>query len=71
MLRKGNFKLQVDMMGNYSLFDLEKDPVELENLWYRCDYYEIRQRMTEELLVKTLELVDVLPVPQDKLRVKV
>ena len=33
MLRKGRWKLAIDMQGRGQLYDLEADPVELDNLY--------------------------------------
>ena len=70
-LWKGNYHIQMDMMGNGYLYRLDKDPFELENLWEKEEYAEIRKKMTEALAVEMLKQTDPLPAPHRRYRTKV
>ncbi len=61
MVRKGNWKVLFDMMGKGELYDLEKDPSELDNRWDDPAYREVRLEMVEELLRWTIRTEDDLP----------
>ena len=65
MLRKDKCKLVYDMQGRGQLYNLEKDPAELVNLFDNPEYTEIRYQMIEELLIQTLRAQDPLPLPGD------
>jgi arylsulfatase A-like enzyme len=64
MLRKGDWKLVFDMQGAGQLYNLAKDPVELENLYDRGEVGAIQQQMVSELLAWTLRVQDPLPLPR-------
>jgi arylsulfatase A-like enzyme len=64
MLRKGDWKLAFDMQGRGQLYNLAKDPVELENLYHNSDFAGIRQQMLADLMAWTLRMQDPLPLPR-------
>lgn len=61
MLRKDKWKLIIDMEGNGQLYDLENDPMEVNNLYYDKEYSDIKSNMLEKLLVWMLRMQDPLP----------
>jgi hypothetical protein len=63
MLRSGEWKLTFDMLGQGQLYNLYRDPGELENLFYEPDYAEIRSEMMAGLLMRVLQAQDPLPMP--------
>jgi hypothetical protein len=64
MLRRGRWKLALDMQGRGQLYDLERDPVELDNLYGRAGYGEVERDLLADLLAWTLRVQDPLPVPR-------
>ncbi len=64
MLRKGRWKLALDMQGRGQLYDLERDPVELDNLYGRAGYGEVERELLADLLAWTLRAQDPLPLPR-------
>jgi arylsulfatase A-like enzyme len=64
MLRKGAWKLEYDMQGRGQLYDLAKDPAELDNLFGKAEYAELRGELVEELLAWVLRAQDPLPLPR-------
>lgn len=70
MVRKGNYTLQMDMMGNGYLYDLSTDPVETKNLYSNPDYQALRAEMLEALSIAMLRAVDPLPFPRMRYRFK-
>ena len=60
---KGDWKLIIDSYGSGELYNLEKDPSELENLFYARKYRDVRDDLMIELLTWELRLQDPLPVP--------
>ena len=64
MLRKGDWKLIFDMQGKGQLYNLTKDPVELNNLYDNRDTAEIKQQLLADLLAWTLRVQDPLPLPR-------
>jgi uncharacterized sulfatase len=50
MIRKGTLKLIINLFDIDELYDLEKDPYELENLIYDSDYTVERNNLHRELL---------------------
>lgn len=71
MLRKGPYKIQVDMMGNGYFYNLEKDPSELHNLWDDSAWMEKKAELLTELTAAALRASDVLPAPHRRYRTKV
>jgi len=71
MVRKGDYKVQVDMMGNGYLYYLAADPMETENLWNNPEYIQIKADMLTELTAAILKACDPLPVPHNRYRTKI
>lgn len=66
MVRRGNWKLVMDMQGAGQLYDLSQDPRELTNLYDHPERDAIQRELLELLLVWTLRAADPLPYPKDK-----
>ncbi len=66
MLRKGDWKLAFDMQGTGQLYDLSKDPAELENLYDRPELADVQREMLADLLAWTLRAQDPLPLPRNR-----
>jgi hypothetical protein len=66
MLRKGRYKLVMDMQGRGQLYDLEADPVELDNLYGRPEWAAVERELLAELLAWTLRAQDPLPLPRKR-----
>lgn len=71
MARKGDYKLQMDMMGNGKLFNLKNDPYETINLWDEPDALGAKCEMLAALNAAMLRADDPLPAPHNRYRVKV
>ncbi len=63
MVRKGDWKLIVDMQGAGQLYNLADDPAELSNLYGQPEAAAAQMDMLEELLAWTLRVNDTLPTP--------
>ena len=61
MVRMGKWKLEFDMMGRGQLYDVERDPGELKNLFDDPSLRDVRLAMVEELLTWTIRTEDDLP----------
>lgn len=70
MVRMGRYKLVYDMLGNGELYDLEKDPSELRNLYGSRKYGKIKESLLEELLKWEIATEDPIPVPRNRYRFK-
>lgn len=70
MLRKGDWKLVYDMDGNGQLYNLKKDPTELDNLFENRSYKTIKNEMIENLLRWEISAQDPIPVPRQRYRFK-
>ena len=70
MLRSNEWKLVYDMDGNGELYNLSKDPVELNNLFYNKKYANIKTDMLEKLLRWEISAQDPLPIPRERYRFK-
>jgi arylsulfatase A-like enzyme len=67
MVRMDKWKLIYDMMGYGQIYDLEKDPNELNNLFNRPEYAKEQSALLAELLAWTIRTEDNLPIgPQFK-----
>jgi arylsulfatase A-like enzyme len=64
MLRKGDWKLIVDMQGRGQLYNLARDPGELENLYGQPECMQIQCELLADLLAWTLRARDPLPLPR-------
>ena len=62
MVRKGDWKLAFDMQGRGQLYDLSKDPVELDNLFGRPEVAEVERELLADLLAWILRAQDPLPL---------
>ena len=70
MVRMGRYKLVYDMLGNGELYDLEKDPSEMRNLYDSRKYGKIKESLLEELLKWEIATEDPIPVPRNRYRFK-
>ena len=70
MVRKGAYKLQLDMLGKGYLYNVEEDPVEVHNLYDDPAFLEVKAALLEELAASTLRVMDVLPKPRHRYHVK-
>lgn len=70
MVRKGDWKLQLDMLGNGYLYNLKDDPHEINNLYDNPAEVETKADMLAELMASTLRAEDPLPPPNHRYRVK-
>ena len=70
MVRKGEWKLQEDMLGNGYLYNLEADPFETHNLFYDDQFTQIKADMLQELVAAGLRACDPLPPPRHRYRYK-
>jgi arylsulfatase len=48
-------------LGTGELYDLQKDPGEVHNLWASSNAKDIREEMTQKLLARMIDTVDPLP----------
>lgn len=71
MARKGRYKIQADMMGSGYLYDLERDPFEVDNRWDDPDLLAVKADMLTTLIAETLKAADPLPAPRNRYRTKV
>ena len=70
MARKGDYKVQVDMLGKGYLYNIKTDPVEVNNLWDSPDCLAVKAEMLTALMAATLRACDPLPVPHRRYRTK-
>lgn len=70
MLRKGRYKIQMDMMENGYLYDLERDPREIQNLYGDKKYESVRADMLSALMAASLRACDPIPAPRRRYHVK-
>ncbi|MEG0854050.1 MAG: sulfatase-like hydrolase/transferase [Angelakisella sp.] len=70
MVCKGDFKLQMDMLGNGYLYNLCNDPHERVNLWDNTDYIAVKAEILAELSAAMLRACDPIPAPHFRYRVK-
>jgi arylsulfatase A-like enzyme len=71
MVRKGRYKIQLDMLGTGYLYDLDADPLELHNLFDDTAYLAVKADMLRELASAILRACDPLPPPRRRYHVKV
>jgi arylsulfatase A-like enzyme len=69
-VRKGDWKLLVDMQGAGQLYHLAVDPVELNNLYDQPAYAAVQQELMTELVVWMLRVQDPLPYPRRRYHFK-
>lgn len=65
MIRMGNMKYTYRLYETHELYDLEKDPLELNNLIHDESYQEYVQRFKERLLQFMIETGDYVPNRRD------
>lgn len=70
-LWKGDYHIQVDMMGNGYLYNRKQDPFELKNLWDSNDAQSTKTELLTELTAAVLKAADPLPAPHNRYRTKV
>lgn len=63
MLRKGDWKLVYDMQGSGQLYNLAKDPAEVNNLFGQKAYADKQAELVSNLLTWALRMQDPLPYP--------
>ncbi|MCI8623701.1 MAG: sulfatase-like hydrolase/transferase [Provencibacterium sp.] len=71
MARKGDYKVQLDMMGSGYLYYLPEDPHEVHNLWDSPEHTAIKAEMLAGLSAAILRAQDPIPAPRHRYRVKV
>ncbi len=70
MIRKGGWKLIIDMQGEGQLYHLADDPVELVNLYDQPEYATVQQALLTDLVVWMLRVQDPLPHPRRRYKFK-
>ena len=70
MLRKGDWKLVYDMTGHGELYDVSKDPMEMDNLFGKPKFAEKQAEMVADLLKWELATEDPLPIPRKRYHFK-
>jgi arylsulfatase A-like enzyme len=61
-IRRGDWRLTWDMLGDGELYNVARDYYELTNLYHDPALKEIRDQLVEELLTWTIRTQDDLPV---------
>ncbi|MEY8354584.1 sulfatase-like hydrolase/transferase [Lachnospiraceae bacterium 54-53] len=69
-LWKGNYHIQLNMMGEGYLYDRKTDPYELSDLWDHALYQEVKTQLLAELAAAMMKAADPLPVPHNRYRTK-
>jgi hypothetical protein len=64
MVRKGRYKIQVDMLGAGCLYDLASDPFEVKNLFNDPEYLTVKADMLTGLTSAILRACDPIPAPR-------
>ncbi|MCM1176526.1 MAG: sulfatase-like hydrolase/transferase [Bacteroides sp.] len=70
MVRMGKWKFAMDMLGNCELYNLEKDPSEIDNLYGKKRYIKVQDELMHELLKWEIAINDPIPVPRNRYRFK-
>lgn len=70
MARKGDYTIQVDMLGNGYLYNLKNDPMEVRNLWDDQSHVAVKADMLSALTAAMLRASDPLPPPHRRYRTK-
>ena len=70
MVRKGRYKIQLDMLGTGYLYDLETDPQEVKNLFADPAYITVKADMLKELSAAMLRAMDPIPAPRRRYHYK-
>lgn len=66
MVRMGDWKLIIDNYGRGELYNLKKDPSEINNLYEDEECADKRSELLQEMMTWTLRLQDPLPVPRHR-----
>jgi arylsulfatase A-like enzyme len=66
MVRRGDWKLTMDMTGHGEMFDLEADPAEVHNLFDDPALLAKRAELLQDLLTWLLRVQDPLPLPRQR-----
>lgn len=70
MIRSDEWKLVYDMDANGQLYNLKTDPSGLDNLFYKKEYADIKNRMIEKLLRWEISTQDPIPTPNSRYHFK-
>jgi len=70
MVRKGDYKIQVDMQGTGYLYNLAKDPYEVNNLWECPGHISAKAEMLTVLAAEIMRVEGTIPAPHRRYRVK-
>lgn len=70
-LWKGDYHIQLDMMGTGFLYCVANDPRELHNLWDEEEFAAVKMEMLGELASAMMRAQDLLPAPHFRYRTKV
>lgn len=70
MVRHGDWKLIFDMQGQGQFYNLNDDPIELNNLYGQKEYALVQGELLAELLAWTLRIQDPLPYPRQRYKFK-
>jgi arylsulfatase A-like enzyme len=65
MVRKGDWRLVMDMQGRGQLYDLARDPAELSNLYDLPEFAGVQRELLADLLAWTIRVQDPLPILQE------
>ena len=68
MARKGDWKIQMDMLGNGYLYNLKEDPYELNNLFDDAAHTTVKAEMLAVLTAAILRAADPIPAPRNRYR---
>lgn len=66
MVRKGDWKIIFDMEGNGQLYNLKKDPYELNNLFNAKKYRDVKAELLQDLLKWEIATGDPMPTPRKR-----
>lgn len=66
MVRMGDWKLVYDMLGNGELYNMKKDPSEVDNLFGRKRVAKQQDTLLKELLKWEIATTDQIPVPRNR-----
>ena len=70
MVRKDDWKLVMDNYGNGELYNLKKDPSEVDNLFGKKKYTAVQTELLTKLVAWELRLQDPLPLPRKRYHFK-
>ncbi|MDR1200145.1 MAG: sulfatase-like hydrolase/transferase [Tannerellaceae bacterium] len=70
MVRAGDWKLVMDSYGRGELYNLKKDPYEIDNLYGNATFADMQNELLAKLLAWELRLQDPLPLPRNRYHFK-